>query len=58
MPQFEEILEPVLQQIVAANVMMSKQLRDASSSIANNIMDQIAGESPSHREQDSYRLAP
>jgi hypothetical protein len=30
MPQFEEILEQVFQQIVAANVMTSEQLREAS----------------------------
>jgi hypothetical protein len=33
MPQFEEILEQVFQQIVAANVMTSEEFREASPAI-------------------------
>jgi hypothetical protein len=42
MSNFDEILEQVFQRIIADNAMTPEQLGEAASSIANDVMDQIA----------------
>jgi hypothetical protein len=44
MSNFDEILEQVFHKIIADNAMTPEQLGEAAGSIANDVMDQIAGD--------------